>query len=191
MVASAPVGIARRANKTALVVIGARWMLVLVYTWSAGGKFFWPDKLREILLRTGMIPSEWAGPLVYGLPALEVLLALALAAKMLLPLALLLSTFLSTVFVGMHGYLLVLGELAPCGCVGVGIDFSSWEWHVFLLALSIAMVLASVALLFCVPAREIRSRAASTVLPGQDAGVADAAGEIATSAEAGSDSSTA
>jgi hypothetical protein len=37
MVASAPVDIAGRANRTPIVVIGARWMLVVVYTWSAGG----------------------------------------------------------------------------------------------------------------------------------------------------------
>ncbi|MBU0617564.1 MAG: hypothetical protein KKI02_07590 [Planctomycetes bacterium] len=166
-----------------------RWGLVAAFAWSAGGKFFWPEQLREILLRTGMVSSDWAALLAYGLPGLELLVALALAAKMLLPLGLLLSTFLSVVFAGMHGYLLISGDLVPCGCAGVAIDFSTWEWHVSLLGLSIAMVLASVALLFSLPPGETRTRTASTVPPGQGAGVADGAGEIATGAEAGSDSS--
>lgn len=125
-----------------------RWTLVAVYAWSAGGKLFWPARFRRILSETGMLPPELLTPLAYGVPAAELLLALALAAKLLLPLALLASLFLSTLFAGIHGYLILVGELVPCGCSGIAIEFSSRNWHVFLLVLSLAMGVGSAGLLF-------------------------------------------
>lgn len=141
-----------------------RWTLVFIYAWSAGGKFFWPERFREILLGTGMVPPEFVTPLAYGLPSTELLLAVALAAKLLLPIGLLLSVFYATVFGGLHGYLVACGIVVPCGCCGVAIDFSSQQWHVSLLALSVAMTVGSVALLFHVGQRP-PSRAAGTTVP--------------------------
>jgi hypothetical protein len=100
------------------------------------------------MLATGMIPPAWLAPLAYGLPAVEAALAVALATRVLAVPALLMSTFLSTVFVGLHVYLLASGTLIPCGCAGVAVDLSSDGFHVAVLVVSTVMLVASLVLLF-------------------------------------------
>jgi len=151
--ANPAVGMSPPATRTKQLA-RVRWVLVAVYAWSAGGKIFWPDALRGILQNTGMIPREYLSPLVYGLPAAELVLAVALAIRLLLPLALLLSTFLATAFAGIHGFLLISGDMVPCGCCGVAIDYSGTAWHAVLFGVSVAMVLTSAVLLFTLPARQ-------------------------------------
>lgn len=147
MAPAMPMTAVRTGNRSVRLLPVVRWGLVFVYAWSGGGKLFWPQQFRELLVNTGMLPIQLIPPLVHGLPILELLLALALAAKLLLPAVLLLSTFLATVFTALHAYLALSGTLVRCG-LAVAIDFSSWESHVFLLCVSLAMGLGSVALLF-------------------------------------------
>ncbi len=128
--------------------MAARWLLVLVFAWSAGGKLFWPTLLRNTLLATGMIPDEWLAPLVWGLPACELALAILLAARLLLIPALLGSIFLSCVFAGVHVYLIVSGTIVPCGCAGVALDLSGTWFHAVVLGVSGVMLFGSLFLLF-------------------------------------------
>jgi len=145
-------GVSRGAGRGRLLNV-ARWGLALVFAWSAGGKFFWPTELREILWSTGMIPRDIIPLMAYALPTLEALLALALATRFLFVPALFVSVFLSVVFVAVHAYLLVAGEVVPCGCSGVAISFESAWFHAAFLALSVLMALASLLVLFATPPR--------------------------------------
>ena len=144
---AAKVGVTGRVKWRPRALMLARWLLVIVLAWSAGGKVFWPEKLRDILRTTGLVPPEWLGLLAYGLPAVEMALALGLATHRIWVPALLGSIFLSSAFAAVHAYLLACGRVVPRGCAGVAINFESRWFHAALLALSLLLLGASIALL--------------------------------------------
>jgi hypothetical protein len=164
----------------------AWWGLIAVYAWGAGGKLFWPERFRVILVQSGMVAPETVDVLVYAVPISELVLATAVALRRAWPLTLLLSTLLSLIFAAFHGYLLVSGDLVSCGCCGVAVDFSSRGWHVFLFLLSLGMLVASVTLLFSLPPGKTRRRLESSA---QATGAAYGGAELVTDADAANESS--
>lgn len=127
---------------------GLRWTPIVAYAWTAGGKLWWPAKFQELLAGTGMIPALAIPPLSHALPAVELLIAVALAARACVVPSLLLSIFLSTVFAEVHSYLWINGVVVPCGCLGVAVRFQSGAVAAGMFALSIAMLVCSLLLVF-------------------------------------------
>lgn len=120
-----------------------RWFLVLVLAWSAGAKVFKPGDFQRSMAATGMFPDSALPPIAYALPTVEFGLALLLASGLLRPVSLLGVSFLSAVFVGLHGYLLWSGSVVPCGCAGISITHSARGSHAVMLVLSSAMLIAA------------------------------------------------
>lgn len=129
----------------------ARWVLIAVFAWAAGGKLFWPAEFRALLGELGLLPDASIGPLAFGLPACELALALWLASGRFAAAALALAFFLSACFVGVHGYALASGTIVPCGCAGVSITFSSRTAHAVAAAVAALAGLWSLYLLMSVP----------------------------------------
>ncbi len=136
----------------------ARWGLVVVFAWSAGGKLFWPADFRGLLVSSGFIPRELLAPIAYGLPTAELAIALCLAVRRGIVPGLFGALLLALVFVGVHAYLLWAGTIAPCGCAGLALSFASRRGHTALLAVSAAMTAAVLCLLFAGGARQLTRR---------------------------------
>lgn len=128
---------------TARLLAAARWSLVIVLAWSAGGKLFWPAAFEGLMRASGMIEPGLARLAALAVPAVEFVAALLLAVHAWRPIGAALSLFLSLTFSGFHSYLLWAGEVVPCGCAGVAITFNAWITHVAMLGLSLWMVAAS------------------------------------------------
>jgi hypothetical protein len=126
----------------------ARLFLAAVYAWSAGGKILWPTEFRGLLVESGMLPASLVEPTAIALPIIELALALALIWIRLRTIAAAASTFLSLVFSGVHAHALVAGSVIRCGCIGVVVQYPSSGLHTAMLVLSIAMLGASLTLLF-------------------------------------------
>ncbi len=120
-----------------------RWLLVVAFAWSGGGKLFWPAAFQEALAKLGMLPTPLIPLTAYTLPGLELLIAAGLATQRVRLPAACAALFFSAVFLGVHGYATATGTLVPCGCAGVALRFDSREFHLTMLAVSSLMLLAS------------------------------------------------
>jgi hypothetical protein len=139
----------------------ARWTAAALLAWAAGGKLVRSAAFGQMLTALGLLPDSVIPAVRYGLPAAELGLALLLAMRRAPVLAAFALLFLSLLFGGIHGYVLVSGEAVPCGCLGVAISHASWLRHVELLAICLAMAGCAVTLLFTRPApgdRPVSSR---------------------------------
>jgi hypothetical protein len=151
-----------RASRALTAV--ARWGLVFLFAWSAGGKLLWPREFSSLLLSLGMLPAFSIGPIAYGLPGVELALGLALA-RQWLPTPVLFSTLLlSAVFAGIHGFLFISGDVIPCGCAGVRLGFESGWAHATMAMICASMFGAACWLLFDVQ-RNVHHVATSSPQP--------------------------
>lgn len=146
---------AQHPDRLNALAAAARWLLAAVYAWSAGGKVLWPAEFRGLLVESGMLPGSLAEPVAIALPIVELVLALALLWAPSRAVAAAASMFVSLVFSGVHAYALIAGSVIRCGCIGVEVRHTSMGLHTALLVLSIAMVGASLVLLFS-PLRSVR-----------------------------------
>jgi len=126
----------------------ARWFLISVMAWSAGGKLFWPREFRGVLRASGLFADEMVVVIAYALPWLELGLAVALTVPYCVRIAAAVVSVLSTTFVGIHTYLVWSGTVVACGCAGLKITYASRETHILLAILSALLTLASFHLLF-------------------------------------------
>ena len=121
-----------------------RWALALVFAWSAGAKLIEMDAFRQTLLYSGVFPRDWLTPLSRALPVGELGLSLWLAVGRARVAALLLSAFCAATFTAFHAYLLVRGDLVPCGCLlNSPLITSRPEAHWTMLAISAGMFAAA------------------------------------------------
>jgi len=134
--------------RAALSANTVRWLLVLILAWSAGGKLFWPERFGGLLRGLGMIPQALVAPIQYGLPPLELILALALASHVGRTAALFATIFLGLAFAGVHGLVLISGTVVPCGCAGIAVRWDSPWAHVLVATVCGFMAVSSTGLLF-------------------------------------------
>ncbi|HMQ16810.1 MAG TPA: MauE/DoxX family redox-associated membrane protein [Phycisphaerae bacterium] len=130
----------------------ARWTAAVLLAWAAGGKLVMSTAFGQMLTALGLLPDSAMPAVRHGLPVAELALALFLAMRIAPVLSAFALLFLSLLFAGVHGYVLVSGEAVPCGCLGVSISHASWLRHVELLAICLAMAGCAVTLLFIPPA---------------------------------------
>lgn len=126
----------------------ARWVIILLLAWSAGGKLVFPTAFGDMLRTLGLLPGNVVPLVQYGLPYLELLLALSLAARLAVVPTLLGCLFLSLVFGAVQVLILVSGTVAPGGCLGVSFSHASWANQVILLLVSVVIGVSSQLLLF-------------------------------------------
>lgn len=138
-----PASLARRCRVATLV----RWALVLVFAWSAGGKLLWPREFRANLARWALVPQPFTAAIAYGLPALELAVAAALASRCVVIPALSAACFLSLAFTGAHALVLRSGEVVSCGCAGTAISLASRGAHAALGTVTALMAASSLILL--------------------------------------------
>lgn len=113
---------------------------------------FWPEQFRDVLDQMRIFPPGVLPVLARAVPALELVLALAISLDRLTLPALFAAGFLCTVFAAVHGYLLLAGRAVSCGCAGLAISFASRETHIVLLAISLLMTADAYYLAFREPA---------------------------------------
>lgn len=135
--------VGRRAPLASVVVL----LLAAVFAWSAGGKLLWPTAFGEVLNKTGLFAPSLLPFLARGVPAAELVIALLLAIRATRPIGLIATCFASATFAMVHFFLIATGEVVPCGCAGISIEFHSLEAHVALGVLTSLMVIASIWLL--------------------------------------------
>ncbi len=124
------------------------WLVALILAWSAGGKLFWPGEFQKLLHGLGLLPVWLIRPTAFILPAAELLVAIAVVTGFGRTGALFLCLFLSLVFTGIHGYVILTGIPVSCGCAGLRFSTDSRPAHVGMLLISILLALAAVAALF-------------------------------------------
>ena len=93
-----------------------RIALCVVFFWSGISKLLSPQSFEVIIEAYGLIPNSWLTPVSFGLPALEVVLAVGLLLDIrgsLLGTAVLLAVFMAILGYGIH-----LGLDVDCGCFG-------------------------------------------------------------------------
>lgn len=96
-----------------------------------------------------MLPTLAVKPLAYGLPLVELALAVGIAGRFPPQFALMgFAGFLSSIFAGIHAYLIWSGTVVPYGCAGINITHASREMHVLLLAITLTMTVSAYVLLF-------------------------------------------
>lgn len=128
-----------------------RWLIAAVLALSAGGKLLAPAEFGKLLESLGLLPESLIAPLQYGIPGMELLMAICLAGRVVVPAAFLLTFFLAGSFATLHGLALISGTVVPCGCLGSRLTFDGWPVHVTLLGVSLAMMGCACAGLFCWP----------------------------------------
>ncbi len=125
----------------------ARWGVIAILAWSAGGKLFWPSEFRANLVELAILPPSLLDPAKYTVPIAELLVAASLATRTLSAAGLMLSFFLGTIFCGIHLVAIVSGTAIPCGCIGVRFSTETRAIHAFMLILSAYLSIASALLL--------------------------------------------
>jgi uncharacterized membrane protein YphA (DoxX/SURF4 family) len=122
----------------------ARWFLALVLMAAGASKIIATEVFRQTLEDTGFITASEAAILAVTLPGLEILLSLALVARILDPFVPAGTLALSLCFLSIHGYSAVAGTV-KCGCLGLLLQSSDSDK--IMLALSATMTILSALLI--------------------------------------------
>ncbi|WP_192348646.1 MauE/DoxX family redox-associated membrane protein [Algoriphagus sp. Y33] len=126
---------------TSVLAEGAAWLLAALFAYTAVSKVYdWSGTLRAV---KGQVFPDWMTlPLLYGLPILEVSLAVILLLPKTRKAALGISFVLMAAFTGYVALVLtgVFGRI-PCSCGGI---LSSLDWNEHLLVNLVLMAIAAV-----------------------------------------------
>lgn len=95
-----------------------RWALALVFFYAGATKLADPEAFAVIIEAYGLVPKRLLMPLAVGLPALEVMAAVALMADVKGSLAIVAA--LLSLFMLILGYGVYMGLDVDCGCFGPG-----------------------------------------------------------------------
>jgi uncharacterized membrane protein YphA (DoxX/SURF4 family) len=95
-----------------------RWALALVFFYAGAAKLADPEAFAVIIEAYGLVPKELLLPLAVGLPALEVIAAVALMADLRGSLATV--ACLLSLFILILGYGIWMGLDVDCGCFAPG-----------------------------------------------------------------------
>lgn len=125
----------------------ARLALGLVLVWTGCAKIVSPAAFADSLWSTGFFAKGVVPAVAYGVPALEIVLGLAMAWRTTAMLALPVVLAFSTCFTLLHAYLIATGTLVPCGCAGVKASYDQQSTQIVMVAVSAAMLMLSTGLL--------------------------------------------
>jgi hypothetical protein len=123
-----------------------RWCLVFVFLVAAVQKLADVPGFAGLLASSGFFGDRIAW-IAWGIPLLELGIALALAFRLLEAPALCAVLLLSACFAGLHAYYYANGTLVPCGCAGVAEALAGAKQHLFMAIFCALLFLAGAGLL--------------------------------------------
>ncbi|WPR76275.1 MauE/DoxX family redox-associated membrane protein [Algoriphagus sp. NG3] len=128
-------------SPTTVLAEGAAWLLAAVFAYTAVSKVYdWSGTLRAV---KGQVFQDWMTvPLLYGLPILEISLAVMLLLPKTRRAALGISFILMAVFTGYVALVLtgIFGRI-PCSCGGI---LSSLDWNEHLIVNLVLTAIAAI-----------------------------------------------
>ncbi|MBK9120866.1 MAG: hypothetical protein IPM18_14900 [Phycisphaerales bacterium] len=142
----AAVGKASMGRAGVLAFEACRWVLALVFVFSAVAKLSDLHGFEQALRTMGFFERAWLPLLAWLVPVGELVVATLIVFPRTAIVGGLLYAFSSAVFAGLHGYLYANGMIVPCGCFGVSERAVTAGAHLWMLLLCVALF--SVAALF-------------------------------------------
>lgn len=136
----------RHANLSTWIQRCVRWALAGVFLYAGLGKLADPAAFAVVIDAFGILPHAWVRPVAVGLPALEVVAALALAMDIRGGLAAI--TGLLLVFIAILVRAIHMGLDIDCGCFGPSEPESRAFPHLRAALLRDMVLLAGVAILY-------------------------------------------
>jgi uncharacterized membrane protein YphA (DoxX/SURF4 family) len=109
-----------RAGRWAWVALGARLVLAAVWAWAGWAKIADPDAATRAVRAYDLFPEALVKPVAWGLPFVEIALALLLLVGLACRPAAWVSAVLFVAFIAMIGSAWARGLSIDCGCFGGG-----------------------------------------------------------------------